>query len=162
MKALELISQVAECRSERWQNSDIPSGGERLLEVIADHYKTCEECRETFDLMEYDEETLIDLWHDFMAQTEDPADWICEEGLQALFDHPIDVFLVTIENSDPSKWSIATSEEGAKFALREKYPGVEFGDFEPCEEPDAVENEYVMYATVEGETVARIYTESEN
>ena len=32
--------------------------------------------------------------------------------------------------------------------------------FEPCEEPEAVENEYVMLAKVNGETVARIYTEA--
>ena len=161
MDAKELMNQVRECRNdEHWQNSDISKGGERLLEIIADHYEICEECRENFDLQEYEETTLIDIWHHFMAANEAPEEWICEEGLQALFDAPIGVYLVTIENSEPSKWNIATSEEGAKFDLTRKFPGVEFDDFEPCEEPEAVENEYVMLAKVNGETVARIYTEA--
>jgi hypothetical protein len=160
MNAQELMNQVRECREEQWQNSDISAGGERLLEIIAAHYETCEECRENFDVQEYEETTLIDLWHRFMAVNEAPEEWICEEGLQALFDAPIGVYLVTIENSEPSKWNIGTSEAGVKFGLERKFPGVEFGDFEACEEPEAVENEYVMLATVNGETVARIYTEA--
>ena len=159
MNAEELMKQVRECRGEQWQNSDISAGGERLLEVIAAHYEICEECRENFDGQEYEETTLISLWHRFMAVNEAPEEWICEEGLQALFDAPIDVFLVTIENSEPSKWSIETSLAGAKFGLRQKFPGVEFDDFELYEEPEAVENEYVMMAAVDGEPVARIYTE---
>lgn len=110
MNANELIYQVRECRGEQWQNSDISSGGERLLEIIAAHYETCEECRDNFDMQEYEETTLIDIWHRFMAVNEAPEEWICEEGLQALFDHPLYVYLVTIEDSDPSEWYIETSE----------------------------------------------------
>lgn len=159
MNANELIYQVRECRGEQWQNSDISSGGERLLEIIAAHYETCEECRDNFDMQEYEETTLIDLWHRFMAVNEAPEEWICEEGLQALFDHPLGVYLVTIENSDPSEWNIETSEAGVRFGLEKRFPGAEFGDFEVCEEPEAVEDEYVMMVTVDGETVARVYTQ---
>lgn len=161
MNANELISQVQECRGEQWQNSDISSGGERLLEIIAAHYGECDECRQDFDAQEYEETTLIDLWHHFMAVNEAPEEWICEEGLRALFDRPLYVYLVTIENSNPSEWHIETSEQGARFGLEKRFPGAVFGDFDLCEEPEAVENEYVMLVTVEGETVARIYTQGE-
>lgn len=160
MNANELITQVQECKSERWQNSDIPTSGERLLEIIADHYETCEECRDTFDEQEYEETTLIELWHSFMAASEAPEEWICDEGLKMLFDHPVDAYLVTIEDSVPSEWYIRTSEEGVRSGLTKRFPGAKFSDFELCEEPEAKENEYMMLATIDDEIVARIYTQA--
>jgi hypothetical protein len=71
------------------------------------------------------------------------------------------VIFRTIEDSDPSEWYIETSEPGARFGLEKRFPGAEFGDFDLCEEPEAVENEYVMLVTVEGKMVARIYTQED-
>jgi hypothetical protein len=160
MNAEELIKQIQECKSEGWQNSNIPSGGEKLLEIIADHYVTCEECRDTFDEQEYEETTLIELWHSFMAANEDPYEWICDDGLQVLFNNPLDVYLVIIEG-DPSKWYIKTSETWTRFRLEKQFLGAEFSNFELCEEPEAKENEYVMFVTVDDKIVAKVYTISE-
>jgi len=162
MNTNDLISQVTECRSERWQNSDISRGGERLLEILAAHMQECEECRDAFDAEEYEEDTLIDLWHRYMCQTEDISEWICEEGLQALFDHPLDVFVIVPAQEGVvgyPRFVIELSEPALEYEVEKRWPGAEMGDFELCEEPEASEDEYVMMVTVGGETVARVYTQ---
>lgn len=163
MNAKELIGQVEECRSEHWQDSDISSGGERMLEIIAAHFSVCEDCRDAFDSEEYEEEFLIDLWHRFMCQTEDVSEWICAKGLQALFDHPNDIFIIVPEaqeNAGFPNFIIELSGPALEYEIGKRWPGAEIeDDFEPCEEPEASENEYVKCALLGGEIVARIYTE---
>ncbi len=158
MNANDLISQVMECRSEQWQNSDISRGGERLLEILADHVQECKECRDAFDAEEYEETTLIDLWHRYM-HTEDISEWICDEGLQAIFDHPLDVFVIVPAQEGVvgyPKFVIELSEPALEYEVEKRWPGAEMGDFELCEEPEA---SYVMMVTVGGETVACVYTQ---
>lgn len=59
MGAKMFISQVEECKKNHM-------AGEKIMGIIAAHYKICQECREDFDNMEYEEETLIDLWRNRM------------------------------------------------------------------------------------------------
>lgn len=77
MNAKQLIEQVNVCRKNNWQNSDLGKNSEELLEAIADHFETCEECRKEFDVQEYPEETLIE-FEGNLSNT-DIYDWICEE-----------------------------------------------------------------------------------
>jgi len=76
MKAEQLIEQVNECRKNNWQNSDLGKNSEEMLEAIADHFETCEECRKAFDVQEYPEETLVEFENE-LSGTE-LSDWICE------------------------------------------------------------------------------------
>jgi hypothetical protein len=78
MNAKELIRQVKVEKSTGWKNSDLYVGVEKLLEEIVSHYEHCEECRDAFDDMGYEEETLKDMELLFM-QNMDLERWICEE-----------------------------------------------------------------------------------
>lgn len=51
----------------------------------------------------------------------------------------------------------AVQECVARAKILEKYPDAKFGEWTQCEEPEAPENEYVLWATVDGEPVAAIY-----
>jgi hypothetical protein len=67
---------VEERKKNNWQNSDIGNNAEEILEIIADHFECCEECRNDFDAQGYPEETLID-FEGRLSLTE-LSDWICE------------------------------------------------------------------------------------
>jgi len=166
MNAAELIEHVEECRRERWQNSDISSGGERLLELVAAHFQECEECRKAFDTEEYEEETLIGIWHRYMCQNEDPAEWICDEGLQAIFDHPIGVFVIVPAQEGTvgyPEFKIELSEPALHTEIGKRWPEAEIDeDFQLCEEPEAAENEMMKNVIQAGEVVARVYTIEED
>ena len=128
MNAKELIRQVEECRANRWSNSDISRGGERLLEIIAAHFAVSEDCRDAFDSEEYEETTLLDLWHRYMCQTEDVSEWICEEGLQALFDHPEDIFVIVPADQGAvgyPEFIVELSEPALEFEIEKRWPGAE-------------------------------------
>jgi hypothetical protein len=77
MNAKQLIEQVSECKENNWQNSDLGKNSEEMLEIIAEHFENCEECRKEFDSQEYSEEALID-FEGNLSNT-DIYDWICEE-----------------------------------------------------------------------------------
>lgn len=77
MNAKQLIEQVKECVNNNWQNSDLGKNSEEMLEVIAEHFKNCEECRKEFDAQEYPEETLINFEDRLSGTTR--YDWGCEE-----------------------------------------------------------------------------------
>lgn len=78
MDAHTLINLIKSEKSNSWQNSDLYDGVQTLLEQIAVHYESCQECREAFDDMSYDEETLKDMELLFL-QNMDISRWICEE-----------------------------------------------------------------------------------
>lgn len=73
MQAKELIEAV----KAGWENSDLYDGVQTLLEQIAEHFETCEECRDSFDDMGYEEETLKDMELLFL-QNMDLNKWVCE------------------------------------------------------------------------------------
>ena len=75
MNANEFIRAV---REETQGNTDIASDIWHMMRQIADHYDECKDCRDAFDDMEYDDETLLEL----SVRIEQHAilgDWICEE-----------------------------------------------------------------------------------
>ena len=78
MDAHTLINLIKSEKSNSWQNSDLYDGVQTLLEQIAVHYESCQECRDAFDDMSYDEETLKDMELLFL-QNMDISRWICEE-----------------------------------------------------------------------------------
>ena len=78
MDAKTLINLVKSEKRNSWQNSDLYDGVQTLLEQIAVHYENCQECREAFDDMFYEEETLKDMELLFL-QNMDISRWICEE-----------------------------------------------------------------------------------
>ena len=78
MDAKTLINLVKSEKRNSWQNSDLYDGVQTLLEQIAAHYENCQECREAFDDMFYEEETLKDMELLFL-QNMDISRWICEE-----------------------------------------------------------------------------------
>lgn len=75
MNAKQLIEQVNEAKQNNWQNSDLWKESQEMLEQIAEHFETCEECRKQFDAQEYPEQTLIE-FEDYLSGTE-LSDWIC-------------------------------------------------------------------------------------
>lgn len=77
MKAQELINAVKECKENHWENSDISRRSEIMFEMIADHFDTCEDCRNQFDSMEYKRETLIDFIGEIHFDNTNLEDWIC-------------------------------------------------------------------------------------
>lgn len=77
MNAKELIAAVKSAKSNGWENSDLYDGVQTLLERIAEHYETCDECRDAFDDMSYEEETLKDMELLFL-QNMDLNRWVCE------------------------------------------------------------------------------------
>jgi hypothetical protein len=78
MNAKTLIETVKTEKSNGWENSDLYDGVQTLIEKIAAHFETCEECREAFDGMGYEEETLKDMELLFL-QNMDLNRWVCEE-----------------------------------------------------------------------------------
>ena len=79
MNAKELIRQVNEQKANDWRNSDLYRDVERLLEKIAQHYETCEDCRQAFDDTEYEEETLKEMEAYFINDMQLNV-WTCDEA----------------------------------------------------------------------------------
>lgn len=79
MDAKELIRQVNEQKAKGWKNSDLCRGVEQLLEKIAQHYETCEDCRQAFDDTEYEEETLKEMEAYFINDMQLNV-WTCDEA----------------------------------------------------------------------------------
>ena len=77
MNAEELIELVNAEKARRWKNSDLYRETQEMLEEIAKHYETCEECRQAFDDTEYDEEELIDM-EQYLDESNGVEDWICD------------------------------------------------------------------------------------
>jgi len=77
MDSKTIIEQVKECQKNNWKNSDLGKNSEELLEEIAYHFETCEECRKDFDSMEYPEEWLIDFEERLSGTSIN--DWTCEK-----------------------------------------------------------------------------------
>lgn len=77
LTAKKLIEMVETERRNHWQNSDLMSETERRLEIIADHYKTCEECADLFNVSGYESETLIDFIRESNFENTNLSDWIC-------------------------------------------------------------------------------------
>ncbi len=77
MNSKQLIEQVNKCRQNHWQNSDLMNKTERRLEIIADHYNTCDECADLFDVSGYESETLIDFIRESNFENTSLSDWIC-------------------------------------------------------------------------------------
>lgn len=82
MNSKQLMEQVRIESTNGWKNSDLSIISEEMFEAIAEHFKTCGECRKLFDEQEYESETLIEFESDYLINTE-LSDWICkeEEGL---------------------------------------------------------------------------------
>lgn len=79
MDAKTLINLVKYEKCNSWQNNNgLYDGVRTLLEQIAEHYENCQECREAFDDMFYEEETLKDMERLFL-QNIDLSRWICKE-----------------------------------------------------------------------------------
>jgi len=78
MDAKTLIEMVEVEKSNGWENSDLYDAVQNLLEEIADHFDQCEECRDAFDAMGYEEESLKDMELLFL-QNMDIDRWVCEE-----------------------------------------------------------------------------------
>ena len=76
MNAKELINQIDQTHSNNWKNSYIDIEIQILLELIALHYKVCQDCRESFDDMEYDQTTLKEMEPIFQENNNLDL-WIC-------------------------------------------------------------------------------------
>lgn len=72
MKAEEFIRLM---REETQGNSDIATPTWAAMRRIADHYDECEDCRDAFDDMEYDDDTLLEMAERIEQTIE--ADWMC-------------------------------------------------------------------------------------
>lgn len=77
MNAKELIEAVKTEKSNGWENSDLYDGVQALVKKIVDHFETCEECRDAWDDMGYEEETLKEMELLFL-QNMDLHRWVCE------------------------------------------------------------------------------------
>lgn len=75
MDAKEFIKMVQE---ETQGNTDIAAETWAAMRRIAAHYEQCEECRDAYDLMEYDDEDLLEMALR-IEQTKE-AEWVCEEA----------------------------------------------------------------------------------
>ena len=62
-------------REETQGNSDIAAPTWAAMKRIAAHYDECKDCRDAFDDMEYDDETLLEM-AERIEQTEE-TDWMC-------------------------------------------------------------------------------------
>jgi len=78
MDAKKLIETVKSEKRNGWENSDLYDGVQSLLEKISAHFEACEVCRDAFDDMGYEEETLKDMELLFL-QNMDIDRWVCEE-----------------------------------------------------------------------------------
>jgi hypothetical protein len=56
--------------------------------------------------------------------------------------------------------AVYQNEDEAKAHIADIFPGAIFGQWTQSEEPDAKENEWVCWATVDGEPVAALYEEA--
>lgn len=65
-------------QEETQGNSDITAPTWAAMKRIAAHYDECEDCRDAFDDMEYDEETLLEMAERIEQTIE--ADWMCYDG----------------------------------------------------------------------------------
>ena len=72
MNAMQFIQLM---REETQGNSDIAAPTWAAMKRIAAHYDECEDCRDAFDDMEYEDETLLEM-AERIEQTEE-ADWMC-------------------------------------------------------------------------------------
>ena len=72
MKAKEFIRLM---REEPQGNSDIAAPTWAAMRRIAAHYDECEDCRDAFDDMEYDDDTLLEMAERIEQTIE--ADWMC-------------------------------------------------------------------------------------
>lgn len=77
MNANQLIELVEKEKENDWENSDIGAFEEGTLETITDHFKTCEDCRNTFDSMNYPETILLDFSFR-ISNSNSIYDWICD------------------------------------------------------------------------------------
>lgn len=77
MNAKELIEAVNEQKAANWKNADLDSATIGLLEAVAAHYEDCDECRQAFDEMGYEEEHLIEM-ESLFNEHGCLGDWICE------------------------------------------------------------------------------------
>ena len=75
------IDMVDRERAINWQNSDIWREGEKMLEVVADHLKVCENCRMLFDDMYYKATTLIEWINETNFDNTAIEDWVCTEDI---------------------------------------------------------------------------------
>lgn len=75
--ASEMVVEVNQMVRQGWQDSDIDSEKESMLEVIANHFSICPECRKAFDLQGGWDGTLQNFANDYLEGTV-LADWICE------------------------------------------------------------------------------------
>ena len=89
MKANELIKQVNESVKNNWENSDLCAYAEGLLEKIAVHFEHCEECRNEFDIQDYEETTLKEMEEVFC--TSEFSDWCCEKKCKLNHEHTYEV-----------------------------------------------------------------------
>ena len=76
MNAKELIRQVNEEKSSGWKNSSIHRSIEIMMEHVAAHYETCEECSNAFNDTDYEEETLVEM-EEYFIECADLNEWIC-------------------------------------------------------------------------------------
>ena len=76
MNAKELIGQINQEKRNNWQNSDIDMEIQILLELIALHYKVCQDCRDVFNDMKYDQTTLEEIEQIFRENNNLDL-WIC-------------------------------------------------------------------------------------
>ena len=74
MNAREFIKLVEEQRPE---SNDIDANTWRMMKRVANHYKMCPECCDSFDDMEYDDLTLQDI-AEMMNENSEIEDWICQ------------------------------------------------------------------------------------
>jgi len=76
MKAQQLIQAVREEKAKNWKNSDFPEEWEQALEIIADHFESCEICCFDFDSWADEVDTLQEVFTGV-----DPSileNWICK------------------------------------------------------------------------------------
>jgi predicted anti-sigma-YlaC factor YlaD len=77
MNAIEFIQAVKSEMAANWKNADMDSMTIELMVAVAAHYETCDECRQAFDDMGYEEEYLIEL-ESLFNEHGDVSEWICE------------------------------------------------------------------------------------
>jgi CheY-like chemotaxis protein len=79
MNAIEFIQAVKSEDATHWKNADMDILTIDLMMTVAAHFETCEECRQAFDDMEYEDEYLMEMESLFNTYT-DLSDWTCEEA----------------------------------------------------------------------------------
>lgn len=79
LTAKKFVEMVDFERRNHWQDSDLMSETERLLERIADHYKFSDkcDCADNFDVSGFEAETLTDFVRESHFENTDINDWIC-------------------------------------------------------------------------------------